>query len=345
MIPLPEFRFLPAPLTLVTLLHVVTLTLHLLAMNLLVGGLFFTAFVRRRGAEFSPTTDRLTRLLPTLLTATVTLGVAPLLFLQLVYHRQVYSASIVSAWFWLGIVAAVIGAYVFIYGAVLTTKRSPRYTLLPFAFVLAGYVSVVYSGVFAMAERPDVIAAAYAANASGTTFNPEPGSWVVRWIHMIAGAMAVGGLFVAWWGREEEALARRGRLFFLVSMGAALLAGFVYLITLGEMVLPIMRSRVIWELTASVLLALGATHFVLRRRFGWAAGLIGVSVLGMVSVRHAVRALHLADVFDPASIPVVSQWPVFVLFLMCLLVAILAIAFLIRSFDNRGSSAPGARQA
>ena len=111
----------------------------------------------------------------------MTLGVAPLLFLQLVYHRQVYSASIVSAWFWLGIVAAVIGAYALIYGAVLTKERPPRYRLLPWALVLLGYVSIVYSGVFAMAERPDVIAAAYAANPSGTAFNPEPGSWVVRW--------------------------------------------------------------------------------------------------------------------------------------------------------------------
>jgi len=36
---LPDYNFLSAPLWLVTVLHIVTLTLHFLAMNFVVGGL------------------------------------------------------------------------------------------------------------------------------------------------------------------------------------------------------------------------------------------------------------------------------------------------------------------
>jgi len=325
---LPEFRFLPAPLPLVTLLHVVTLTLHLAAMNLLVGSVFFLAFLRPRGSS-SAAADGLARLVPTLLTATVTLGVAPLLFVQLVYHEQVYAAAIVGAWCWLGIVAAVIGIYLLAYGS-LRPGGPPRFGALAPAFLLAMYVSLVYSGVFSLAERPALIASSYADNPAGTAFPPAPGTWLLRWLHMVTGALAVGGLFVSWWTRHDASLAPRARTFFLAAMGAAFLAGFGYLLSLGELVLPIMRSHVIWELTGSVLLALGGTHFAVRRRYGIATAMIAPSLLGMVAVRHAVRNFRLAGRFDPADIPVVPQWGVFLLFLACFVLMVAIVGFLLR---------------
>ena len=39
MTPLPDYQFLPAPLWLITVLHILTLTLHFAAMNFLLGGL------------------------------------------------------------------------------------------------------------------------------------------------------------------------------------------------------------------------------------------------------------------------------------------------------------------
>jgi hypothetical protein len=335
---LPDFRHLPAPLPLVTILHVATLTLHLLAMNAMVGSLFFLSFLRGRSAAPSVASAGLARLVPTLVTATVTLGVAPLLFLQLVYHRQVYAASIVSAWYWLGIIVAVIGIYLLAYECVRREGSPPRYGLLAPAFLLAVYVSLVYSGVFSLTERPALVASAWAADPSGTTFPPGFRAWGFRWLHMITGALAVGGLFVAWWTRHDASVARRARIFFLAAMGAALLAGFGYLLSLGDLVLPIMRSAAIAELTVAVLLALGGTHFAIKGRFGWAGGMIALSTLGMVAVRAAVRDLRLAGRFDPASIPVAPQWGVFLVFLVCLVAAVVTMVFLVRAFRERPSS-------
>jgi hypothetical protein len=114
---LPDYNFLPAPLWLITILHVVTLTLHLTAMNFLFGSLIVVVFGRIDDKWRDPTVKTFVRLLPTAMAATVTLGVAPLLFLQLVYYQQAYAAAIVSAWPWLMIVVAVIFAYYFLYGA------------------------------------------------------------------------------------------------------------------------------------------------------------------------------------------------------------------------------------
>ncbi|MBZ0267635.1 hypothetical protein K8I85_05735 [bacterium] len=321
---------LPAPLPLVTILHIVTLTLHLLAMNLLVGALFFLALLRPKGD--TPSSASLSYVVPTLLTATVSLGVAPLLFAQLVYRHQVYAASIVSAWWWLGTVAAAIGIYLCAYGTRRQGHATPRWSLLLPALLLAIYVSVVFSGVFHAAEHPDLIASTYAANQAGTAFPPALWSWALRWLHMFTGALAVGGLFVAWWTRNDEAAAPRGRQFFLASMGAALVAGFAYLLSLGELVLAIMRSHVVWELTFSVLLALGGTHFAIQRRFGIAGAMIGVSTLGMVAIRHAVRDFRLAGTFDPGALPVQAQWGAFSLFLVCLVAAVAMMSFLVRAF-------------
>jgi putative copper export protein len=46
---LPDYNFIPAPLWLITTLHLVTLTLHFVAMNFLFGGLFVLLFGRLEG--------------------------------------------------------------------------------------------------------------------------------------------------------------------------------------------------------------------------------------------------------------------------------------------------------
>ena len=127
---LPAYEILPAPLWLLTLLHLLTLTLHFAAMGLLFGGLGALLLTRLPERWSRPGAQRLVRLLPTLMALTVTLGVAPLLFLQLVYHRQVYAAAIVSAWFWLALVVAAAIAYLLFYAATMghgdLAERAPR---------------------------------------------------------------------------------------------------------------------------------------------------------------------------------------------------------------------------
>ena len=53
----------------------------------------------------------------------MTLGVAPLLFVQVLYGRVFFTSSILMAWFWLAIVPLVILAY---YGAYLLAFRGER---------------------------------------------------------------------------------------------------------------------------------------------------------------------------------------------------------------------------
>lgn len=328
----PGYNFLPAPLWLITTLHVVTLTLHFIAMNFMFGGLIVLLFARLDDKWNNAVVRRFVHLFPTAMAATVTLGVAPLLFLQLAYHRQAYAASIVSGWWWLLIVGAVIVAYYFLYGAAFARRPGRIPILLGLATVLLLYVSFVYSTVFSMAERPDLYHALYAANASGTAVNPRVGVWGFRWLHMLAGAVTVGGFFVGWLGRRDDAVYRLGRGFFLWGMAASVVAGIAYLMTLGDALLPLMRSFAMWLILVSLVLSLGSLHFYFRRRFLAAGTMLFVSLLLMVVIRHALRLIVLEGKWEPASIPIKPQWSVFVIFLACFLAAIGVVAYMLKVF-------------
>jgi hypothetical protein len=337
----PSYEFLPAPLELLTLLHLVTLTLHFVAMGALVGGLGTLALAGLPGKWQRPAVGRFVRLLPTLMSLTVTLGVAPLLFLQLVYHRQVYAAAIVSAWLWLGLLGAAMIAYYLLYTANRKPESGGTRNPLPLlaALLLLVFVALVFTSVFTLAERPATIAAAWAADSSGAVLNPEVSRWLPRWLHALAGALLVGAFVLAFFAGEDEELAASVRVSALGSAAAAVVLGVAALVGLGDDLVPYMRSPAVWWLLISFVLMLAALHLLFRRQLVPAAGALGVSLFAMVVQRHLARTVVLRDAFDPATIPEASQWGVFALFLACFVAMAAAVAWMLRLFF-----APAARR-
>jgi hypothetical protein len=115
-------------------------------------------------------------------------------------------------------------------------------------------------------------------------------------------------------------------------MAGAMVLGLVYLLTLGDALLPLMRSPAIWLVVAGLVLSLGALHFFFKKRFLLAGLFLFLSLLGMVVVRHILRLLLLEGRFDPADIPVRPQWPVFLLFLVCFVIAIALVATMLKLY-------------
>lgn len=331
---LPDYNFLPAPLWLITTLHVVTLTLHFVAMNFLFGGLIVVLFGRLDGKWQNPSVRRYVALLPTAMAATVTLGVAPLLFLQLTYHGPAYAASIVSGWLWLFITVVVMVAYYFLYGAAFAAPaRAGRVpVLLALSAIALAYVSFVYSSVFSMAERPDLYHALYAADQSGRVVNSDLRDWVPRWLHMLSGAVTVGAFCVGLLGKDDERVFKLGRNWFVGGMAAAIVLGFVYLFALGDLLLPMMRSPAMWLILVSLVLSLGSLHFYFKRKFIGAGLMLFVSLLAMVVVRHILRVIVIGDAWNPATIPIKPQWSVFVIFLVCFVIAIALVWWMLKMF-------------
>ena len=328
------FSSLPAPLWLVTSLHLLTLTLHLAAMNFLAGGLLLIVFGPFRNRWDDPAVRRYIKALPTVMAATVTLGVAPLLFLQLVYGQQVYSSAIVSGWFWLGIVGAVIAVYYLLYASehAETPAGTRARTWLGLALAGVLYVSLTYTSVFTMAERPDLVRNLYAKTQSGWAWNPRVLDYGFRWLHTMSGAVAVGGFFITLLAKDSPHARAIGRTSFLWGMGLAGVSGMFYLISLVTEVAPFLHSAALWTLVAGVGLAIGAVALFLRGKMAGAGIHIFLSLLAMVANRHMLRSVRLQGHFDPAALPVASQWSPFLLFLVSFLAAAAVIAWMVRLY-------------
>ena len=334
---LPDSEFLSAPLGILTLLHLLTLTLHFAAMNVLVGGVVITLGAAGRWQDSE--LKSISRMLPTAMAATVTLGVAPLLFLQMVYPRQVYAAAIVSGWFWLLVVVAAMVAYVALYRSSMRSERTGRISLPALALALVGllYVSLAYSSIFSLAEQPNLIRALYALDASGRVWNPPTVEGLLRWLHMLLGALTVGGFFVGWVGRDRPAIFATGRAFLIWGMLAAAVAGTAYLFTLKPILRAFMHTPAIGALTFGILLSAGALPLFLKRKFLLSGSMLFVSMFTMVYARHTVRLLKLAGQFDPASWRIAPQWSVFILFLLCFAGMLGVLAYMFRLVAGSGN--------
>ncbi|MGA2603241.1 MAG: hypothetical protein ABSG14_03345 [Verrucomicrobiia bacterium] len=311
-----------------------TLMLHFAAMNFLFGGLIIVIHAGLRKRWDDPTLLKFVRLFPAAMAATVTLGVAPLLFLQMTYPRPVYAAAIVSGWFWLGVIGAVIVAYYALYWSALRGERTGKVCLSGLLLALAGvvYVSFVYSSVFSMAERPALIQQLYAQDQSGRVLNPATGDYLLRWLHMVLGAVTVGGFFVGMLGRNEPVAYKTGKAYFVGGMALASVAGIAYLMSLQPILARLMQTRASWVLLVAILLSLGSLHFFFKKNFCASGTMLLVSMLGMVYTRHIVRLLRLGDQFRPDAYRIAPQWGPFALFLVCFVIMLALVAYMLRLF-------------
>ncbi len=114
LIPTPAPTPLPAPYWVITLLLVVTFVLHIVAMNFMLGGGVMALAAKWRFKD-RETGNRiftdLAKKMPVFLPATITLGIAPLLFVQVLYEQFFYTSSVLLAWPWFLVLVCLTVAY------------------------------------------------------------------------------------------------------------------------------------------------------------------------------------------------------------------------------------------
>jgi hypothetical protein len=358
--PLPQ----PAPSSLVWALLQLTFFLHLVAMNVVLGGSLLALHWRfsRRPKDARPRAALLAffgRSLPVAVAATVTLGVAPLLFLQVLYGRLFFTSSILMAWLWLAIVPLLILAY---YGAYLLAFRAEA--LGPRGRVVAAGVTALFAAVAFLqvsnatrSLRPDTFLEAYRASARGLTLNLGDPTFWPRFLHVLLGAVAVAALGAAAYGALHRArdpelgkwAIRRGTTVFGVATGANVFVGMVFLLALPRSILIRLAgadTRAMTVLAVGILLAIATAGVALlalgvkdATRVTWVQlGLLAATLAVMVLLREEVRLIALRDAgFDPPAV-VATQWGPLSVFLVFLAVAVATIAWMARAL-GRGKTA------
>src|SRR3974390_2984486 len=161
---------LPAPVWLLKLLHIVTLSLHFVAVEMLLGGLLLAVLLRLfRSSPHALTTARaLARRLTVVMTYVINLGVPPLLFAQVLYGRALYTSSVLIGVYWISIIGILIVTYWLLYRftARLDAGKSAWWVGLP-AWLLAGWVARLLSTNMTLMLRPEVWQSLYSGSAMG----------------------------------------------------------------------------------------------------------------------------------------------------------------------------------
>lgn len=356
LIPLPttDPMPLPGPVWLMLTLLLVTFLLHLVAMNLTVGGSAIAAFCalrRKRDAFAGQLSADLLRILPFSLAFTITLGVAALLFVQVLYGNLLYSSSILIGVFWIAVVPALIVAY---YGLYYSKTHPGRTALLWLPLILLLAIGFIYVNNLTLMLAPQRWLAMYRHSAAGLNLNWGELSLVPRYLHFMLGAFAIAGLAVfaaGVWQRSTEYgqwLLARGSQWFVAATVLNYMAGMWFLLALPRPVLMDLFAGSAW---AAILVGLGmllplaaVMHALLAARtektvlHARLAITMTVATLAvMVLLRQAVRTAYVQPFLRIHDLPVRSQWSVIGLFLL-LFVAGLATVYAMLARVGRGQS-------
>lgn len=335
-IPSPDPLPLPAPAWLLQLLSVLTLVLHLLPMNLVLGGSFIAAWAILRRHE--PLARVLINTLPVATAMTITLGVAPLLFLQVLYGQFFYTSSILMAAPWLLVVPLLIVAYYgFYFNYFKSATLGPVNVLVAvvasFAVLAVGFIYTANSTLMLTpAQWPALL---NGASTLGATLNTAEPTLLPRYLHMTLGAFAVTGLYLALRG-----FVKPGALLF---GGATLLnigAGLWFLFSLPDNIRNLFlggsgaHTAHLWAGAGAgilaVMLALLASNAKRPKPLLWGAtGSLLMTIALMATVRHMVRQAYLAPYLDFKNVPVKPMWDVFALFAALLVAGLGVVAWML----------------
>jgi len=366
LIPQHDYLSLPAPAWALMGLLLLTFWLHLIFIGGVLGSVLFILIrrylLRRRGAADHALYQRLLQTLPVCLSLTITLGVAPLLFVQVLYGHYFYSANIFLAWFWMGLLVLVLAGFAGLY--VWQWRRERRRTAAVAALTGLCFLGVLY--IMTQNGLLTIMPEYWIAFQRGLArLHVQNAITVPRLLHNVGGALVISGLLIAWSGRmtflrKSDSLSDDMLRDHSLKCGMTwLLAGLVWQIAVGLWYLwsvPGELRQNLWNLSttaswggwlaaALALLTVLAAFNALKKpeetkRLCLASLLPLIGLGGMVMVRQQLRANYLAREVagnfhalssDPArGWTVQMQWSGILLFAATLLIGIVTLAFLLK---------------
>jgi hypothetical protein len=346
MVPTLDPNPLPAPYWLFKLLLLVTFFLHIVAMNFMLGGAFLAVVARftSRGKEYRNRIFLdLSQKVPVFLAATITLGIAPLLFVQVLYGQYFYTSTILIAWPWFLVLVLLVAAYYGFYYVAYNGQRRPGpagfVLLLSVAMVLL--IAFIYSNNVTLMQTPTHWAAKYFASPAGWSNNLSDPTLIPRYLHFVTSAIAVGGILLVLlalvrWNTDRPYagyLFQFGGKAFLYATMAQFVIGLWFLVSIPRDLRMLFMGD---NPTASILFAIGILGTVaaiflmsdaLRKQnirlaaYGVSA-ILTVVILTMVLMRDILRDAYLEPYFHPHTFAVKTQWAVLPVFLVLFLAGV-----------------------
>ena len=176
---------LPAPIWLFKLLHIVTLSLHFVAVEMLLGGLLLAVLLSLFGRSPAAlvAARAVARRLTVVMTFVINLAVPPLLFSQVLYGRALYTSSVLIGLYWISIIFLLMLTYWLLYrfSARLEAGQSAWWVGLS-AWLVAGSIARLLSTNMTLMLRPEVWREMYSASAAGAYLPKGDPTLEPRWL-------------------------------------------------------------------------------------------------------------------------------------------------------------------
>ncbi|MEN8244378.1 MAG: hypothetical protein ABFS43_05705 [Thermodesulfobacteriota bacterium] len=327
---------------------ILTFYLHLLLMNSMLGigiiALFKSLFDRSGSKEYN---REISAKLPYTIAFTVNMGVAPLLFIQVLYGQFIYTSSLLMAVYWLSITAILIIAYysAYLHHYTFDSAGPARSVFMAITVINLLVIGFFFSNNMTMMLSPETWAR-YFSSPGGTLLNLGEPTLIPRYLHFILSAVAVGGLFMALvWKLKPHAHASACRENIKQSLNWFLMAtlmqfgvGTWWLLALPRHVVRIFMGGNTW---ATAFFGLGLLGTILSLIFGYkarvrrCAGATLLTILCMVLMRDALRTAMLEPYFSLGMLEIDPQYGSLLLFLVFLGLGSAAIVYMLKlAFRN-----------
>ncbi len=320
----------------------VTFILHLILMNLMLGGSLLVIWdnvIKKRKPVGESN-------LPILVALTINLGVPPLLFVQVLYGHLFYSSSVILAVPWIVVIPILILAY---YGSYIYCKNIEKAPIWSRVGIIISSLFLLYVG-FMLVNNSTLALSPERWNVQldrpgGMNLNlGEPSLWP-RYLHFVLAALSVAALGFAIYARyavkdeqEKQVMIKRNlrrfAWFTLMQFGIGI---WFWLSNPKEVWMTFMGGSVIASILMVLSLLLSASMIFTAFRSKLNVTLIHLLLILviMVIMREYMRAAWLKNVFSPASLESTGKISSFIAFLLIFIAGIYILYYMYRIATNK----------
>lgn len=316
-----------------------TFVLHLLFMNMILGGSLLTIWDLIRGKNIQQESKHL----PTLIALTINLGVPPLLFVQVLFGNFFYTSTVMMAVYWILVIPILILAY---YGAYIFSKKVETKPVLGKISLIIStlfllYIAFMFVNNSTLALQPGEWNR-YFSHPEGRLLNLSDRTFLPRFLHFIIAAIAIASLLKAVWTKyfkktlasdeKERAIKSNLKVFGWASLLQFAIGSWFWFSFPNEITKVFMGGNII----ATILMALVWISAILIVYYALAGKLRSALIQGLIQVilmaivREISRSNYLIDFFKPADLVNVHQTSPFIIFLLVFVIGLFALYLMYR---------------
>jgi hypothetical protein len=310
-------------------------------MNSALGGGLWTLWNYLRGRHSEHLYSRrlaneLAAMLPTYLAFTVTLGVAALLFVQVLFGNFFYASSILIGVLWLAVIPLVMVAYYGFYYFSYSAEKRKGISGCVLAISVCALFSIAFIFVnnMTLMLSPERWLGMYRAHPNGWNLNLGERSLIPRYLHIVNGAIALFSAILAHLGMRKMKIdvaygrwmVQRAALVFAACTGLQFLLGMWLLLAIPrEIAMVLLRDplagsvfglALISVIAAMLLILVGSLAEKPSPMVHAGSGMSLVTLFLMVCLRYLLRLAYLKPYVHLGALAVRPQIGVIVLFLL-----------------------------